>query len=42
MSRLSLLQQKNHEIMNDIDTIDTDTLDIDTQLLKLELKETIE
>ena len=42
MSKLPLLQQKIQEIMNNIDTTDTETLDIDTLLIKLELKEIIE
>jgi hypothetical protein len=42
MNRLPLLQQKIQEIMVNMDIPDIETLDMDTQILKLELNETIE
>jgi hypothetical protein len=42
MNRLLLLQQKIQEIMDNMDIPDIETLDMDTQILKLELNETIE
>lgn len=42
MNRLPLLQQKIQEIMDNMDILDIETLDMDTQILKLELNETIE
>jgi hypothetical protein len=42
MNRLPILQQKIHEIMDNMDIPDIETLDMDTQILKLELNETIE
>ena len=42
MNRLPLLQQKIQEIMDNMDIPDIETLDMDTQILKLELNETIE
>jgi hypothetical protein len=42
MNRLPILQQKIQEIMDNMDIPDIETLDMDTQILKLELNETIE
>lgn len=42
MNRLPILQQKIQEIMDNMDILDIETLDMDTQILKLELNETIE
>jgi hypothetical protein len=42
MNRLPILQQKIQEIMDNMDIPVIETLDIDTQILKLELNETIE
>ena len=43
MSKLSFLEQRIREVKDTGDElIDTETLDIDTELLKWDLKETIE
>ncbi len=43
MSKLSFLEQRIREVKNTGDElIDTETLDIETELLKWDLKETIE
>ncbi len=43
MSKLSFLEQRIREVKNTGDELlDTETLDIETELLKWDLKETIE